>query len=75
MLSCLWRATAAGLLALFAGACGGNDSSGPIMVESTHSHYHVHAVDASHQHSHADGALGGHVHSHRHAEKGKSVSK
>jgi hypothetical protein len=69
MLSYLWRAIAAGLLALFAGGCGRNDTSEPIMLESTHSHYHVHAVDASHQHSHADGAMVGHVHSHRHAEK------
>jgi hypothetical protein len=69
MLSSVWRIVVAGLLTLLVAGCGGNDSSGPIMVEQAHSHYHVHAVDASHQHSHADGAMVGHVHSHQHSER------
>jgi hypothetical protein len=57
-----------GLMALLAMGCGG-ESSAPIMVESDHSHYHVHGVDASHEHSHGDDTVGGHAHSHRHSEK------
>ena len=52
----------------FTGGCGGGDPSAPVMVESAHSHYHVHGIDASHEHSHDDATLGGHEHSHEHAE-------
>jgi hypothetical protein len=69
MLTYPWRTAAVGLLTLFVGGCGGSDPSTPIMVESTHTHYHVHAADASHDHSHEEGAVGGHAHSHRHAER------
>jgi hypothetical protein len=59
---------AAQLLIIAGSGCGksGHTGSPSIMVESKHSHYHVHAVDASHEHSHPDGAVGGHEHSHRH---------
>jgi hypothetical protein len=56
------------LFALAGSGCGGADSSAPIMVESEHSHYHVHAVDASHEHTHEDAPLGAHTHSHQHPE-------
>jgi hypothetical protein len=59
---------AVGMLTFLGAGCGGRDQalSPPIMVESEHSHYHVHAVDASHEHAHANGDVGGHEHSHEH---------
>jgi hypothetical protein len=65
-----WGLLAVGFLTLVAGGCGSADQalSPPIMDQSRHTHYHVHAADASHEHSHADGAVGGHEHSHEHGE-------
>jgi hypothetical protein len=39
-----------------------------IMIEKSHDHYHVHAVDASHGHGHEAAAAAGHVHGHEHTD-------
>jgi hypothetical protein len=67
----LWHSIRLLILGLFtfvAGGCGSADPAAPIMAESKHSHYHVHAIDASHEHTHEDATLGGHEHSHQHPE-------
>src|SRR5688572_7438660 len=63
------RVLTLGFVTLLGNGCGGADPSVPIMVESKHSNYHVHAVDASHEHTHDDATLGGHEHSHQHPDK------
>lgn len=38
--------------------------AGRVMIESRHSHYHVHAPDVDHGHAHQDFPRGGHTHEH-----------
>jgi hypothetical protein len=36
------------------------------MIETRHSHYHVHGTGIDHGHTHDDFAAGGHAHDHEH---------
>jgi hypothetical protein len=58
------------LIVVIAGCEAADDAATtPVMTQSVHEHYHVHAADASHGHDHEDDAKLGHDHLHNHAEE------
>ena len=57
------------ILILMAAGCTAEDPAAlPILTQSAHDHYHIHAPDASHGHDHQDLAGLGHNHAHRHEQ-------
>ena len=57
---CIWVAIALGC------SDGGSEGSNGPLLESDHSHYHVHASDVVHDHRHKEFQAGGHQHRHQH---------
>lgn len=64
-----WHHWVIAACALGIAGCGRESAqlSAPVMTETTHQHFHVHAAGVVHDHGHAAEFAGGHEHAHQHA--------